>query len=222
PTPNIEESISFYTKLGFKLISASNPCIVSDGKVFIEINPDKYARAGLKFYQTSWEEEIKQLQAKLPLIKFDHGALFADRSGVWNYLIEGEMPIKLEAEEQGYGYLGNYAGLSMETIDIAAAAEIYEILGFEKTMGGPEQAWAAYQKKEGIAISLMKPMTCPHLFFNPSLTYFNGGKNLPIIQKIREVGVDFTEGITVFNKEGIIDNVIIRDPGGFGFFIFND
>ena len=28
--------------------------------------------------------------------------------------------------------------------------------------------------------------------------------------------------ITQFNKEGIVDNVIIRDPGGYGFFIFND
>lgn len=222
PTPNIADSLSFYTKLGFRVISEANPCIVSDGKVFIEINPDKYARAGLKFYQASWEEEIKQLKTKLPLIEMDHGALFADRSGVWNYLIEGEIPMKLEAKEEGYSHLGNYAGISLETIDIAAAAEIYEILGFEKSMGGPEQGWAVYQRKDGIGISLMQPLSCPHLFFNPSMTYFNGGKNLPIIQKIRDAGIEITEGITVFNKEGIVDNVIIRDPGGFGFFIFND
>ena len=31
-----------------------------------------------------------------------------------------------------------------------------------------------------------------------------------------------TEEITCFNSEGIADNVVLRDPGGTGFFIFND
>jgi hypothetical protein len=68
----------------------------------------------------------------------------------------------------------------------------------------------------------MAPNACPHLFFNPSLTYFNGKNNLQIIENIRKSGVDITEEITVFNKEGIVDNVILRDNGGLGFFIFSD
>ena len=71
-------------------------------------------------------------------------------------------------------------------------------------------------------ITLMKPMTCPHLFFNPSMTYFNGKKNLSIIEKIRQLNIPIAEEITHFNNEGIADNMIIRDPGGYGFFIFND
>lgn len=46
--------------------------------------------------------------------------------------------------------------------------------------------------------------------------------NLAIIQKIRDLQIPITEEITHFNKEGIVDNIIIRDPGGLGFFIFND
>jgi hypothetical protein len=68
----------------------------------------------------------------------------------------------------------------------------------------------------------MKPLTCLHLFFNPSLTYFNGGNNLAVIENIRKLGIPITEEITHFNKDGIVDNIIIRDPGGFGFFVFND
>jgi hypothetical protein len=30
------------------------------------------------------------------------------------------------------------------------------------------------------------------------------------------------EEITAFNPDGIIDNVILRDEGGYGFFVFND
>jgi len=73
-----------------------------------------------------------------------------------------------------------------------------------------------------MAVSFMQPNSCPHLFFNPSMTYFNGKNNLPIIAKIREAGIPITEEITHFNQEGIVDNIIIRDPGGYGFFIFSD
>ncbi len=89
-------------------------------------------------------------------------------------------------------------------------------------MGSIAQGWVAFENGTSVGISIMKPMVCPHLFFNPGLTFFNGGKNLPIIQKIKTVGIPIAEEITVFNKEGIVDNVILCDPGGLGFFIFND
>jgi len=54
------------------------------------------------------------------------------------------------------------------------------------------------------------------------LTYFNGKQNLKVIEQIRNNGISITEEITHFNKEGIVDNIIIRDPGGYGFFIFSD
>ena len=54
------------------------------------------------------------------------------------------------------------------------------------------------------------------------MTYFNGQKNLAIIEEIRELNIPIAEEITYFNSEGTVDNIIIRDPGGYGFFIFND
>jgi len=222
PTPNLESSLDFYTQLGFDVLSKENPCLVSDGKAFIEINPNRHARAGLKLYRESWGSTVVQLMKICSVIEQEGGYLLADRSGVWIYLIEGSPEISVKTAEQSHATLGNFAGISLEAIDLAAAAEIYEILGFSKTMGSPEQGWVAYQNSDGLGISLMKPNSCPHMFFNPSMTYFNGGKNLPVIEKIKEAGIPITEEITVFNKEGIVDNVIIRDPGGYGFFIFND
>jgi hypothetical protein len=54
------------------------------------------------------------------------------------------------------------------------------------------------------------------------MTYFNGGNNMAVIGKIRSARIPIAEEITHFNKEGIVDNIIIRDPGGYGFFVFND
>jgi hypothetical protein len=118
--------------------------------------------------------------------------------------------------------LGNFVGLSIESVDIAKSTEVWKELGF-KINGAPEQGWVSCINDDELTINIMKPFMCPHLFFNPSLTYFNGKENNPVvIQEIRNLKVPISEEITHFNDKGIVDNIIIRDPGGYGFFIFND
>ncbi len=222
PTNNIEESLDFYSKLDFQIISESDPCLVSDGKVCIEINPDRFARAGVKLYADSWTSEVEELEKQVNVLKVDGGYLLSDPSGTWIYLIEGQ-GVAVESTGVPASVLGNCAGMSLETTDVQKALNIWQILGFSVTMGTLEQGWIALENKEKIGLSIMKPNACPHLFFNPSLTYFNGKEDNPkIIQKIRNLNIPISEEITAFNDEGIVDNVIIRDPGGFGFFIFND
>lgn len=222
PTNNLKDSLDFYSSLGFQILSSENPTLVSDGKVLIEINPDRQARAGLKLYKPSWKETVEKLKAITKVIDREGEYVLSDPSGTWIYLMEGQN--KLDAELSGIepSVLGNYAGMSLEMIDIERSKQIWETLGFSVTMGAPEQGWVALANEDGLVVSLMKAFSCPHLFFNPSLTYFNGKNNLAIIEKIRSLNIPITEEITHFNKEGIVDNIIIRDPGGYGFFIFND
>ena len=68
----------------------------------------------------------------------------------------------------------------------------------------------------GDSISLIQAQQCPHLFFNPSVTYFNGSHNLEIIHK----KIEITKEVTEFNGE--VDKIILRDSGDLGFFVFND
>ena len=222
PTNNLQNSLDFYQKLQFKIIENDHLQLVTDGKAIIEINPDRFARAGVKLFKNDWSAEKSQLEKQTFLTKLADGYLLGDPSGVWIYLIEKDADFTIEKSEECYGLTGNFAGLSLETTDIEKSATIWQILGFEKTMGDIEQGWVAYQNTDGFGVSLMKPMSCPHLFFNPSLTYFNGKNNLDIIQKIRDVGIPITEEITHFSKNGEVDNIIIRDPGGYGFFLFSD
>ncbi len=222
PTSDIKNSLDFYRRLNFKVISEDNPVMVTDGKAVIEINPDRFARAGLKLYKESWTNEIGHLEKLIAVTKIENGYLVSDPSGVWIYLIEGDPAIDYEKQEKCFGITGNFSGLSLETTDIVKSSEFWETLGFSKTMGDIEQGWAVYTNEDGMAVSLMAPLNCPHLFFNPSMTYFNGDNNLSVIQRIRDAQIPITEEITYFNKEGIVDNIIIRDSGGYGFFIFND
>jgi len=222
PTNNLEESLSFYKKLNFKIISDEVPVVVTDGKAIIEINPVRYARAGVKFTTENWSETVSSLEKITPIHKMENGYVFTDTTGSWIYLIEGPEPSPIKVSGESNSVLGNYMGISLETISMSHSHKIWEILGFKVGMGGPDQGWMTMSDESGNSISLMKPNSCPHLFFNPSLTYFNSGKNPEVIAKIREIGIPITEEITHFNKEGIVDNIIIRDPGGFGYFVFND
>lgn len=219
PTGNQEESLAFYTKLGFTILSES-PLLVSDGKAIVEINPDRFARAGVKLYAPSWEQEVKALEELTTVVKIDSGYLL-NEAGAWIYLIEEEGPeIDLSAVKKGD--LGNYAGMSLEVIDMQKSEAFWTALGLKKTMGDVDQGWLAMMHESGFGVSFMKPNVCPHLFFNPSMTYFNGKENVSIIARVRVLNIPITEEITHFNKEGIVDNIIIRDPGGYGFFLFSD
>lgn len=222
PTNNLRLSLDFYKKLNFKILSTKNPTLVSDGNAIIEINPDRFARAGVKFYKNNWATTVEQLQKMTKVSPIENGYLLSDKSGVWIYLMESNSTVNFDLSEVKNSTLGNFAGLSLETTDIQQSIEIWKILGFVRTMGSIEQGWVAYENQDKMAVSFMQPNSCPHLFFNPSMTYFNGKNNLPIIAKIREAGIPITEEITHFNQEGIVDNIIIRDPGGYGFFIFSD
>jgi hypothetical protein len=222
PTNNkLEDSKDFYERLGFTRVSEADPLVYTDGKAYVEINPDRFARAGLRCYKDSWAEDLEWLKQVTTVTKLEKGWVLSDASNVWLYLVEGKPSYSIHSSEKSYSVLGNYVGLSLETADFSRSVAIYKALGFTQTSGGEEHAWSSFAY-EGFSVTLMGPMSCPHLFFNPSMTYFNGGNNLPVVEKIRELNIQITEEITLFNKDGLVDNVIIRDPGGFGFFVFND
>lgn len=222
PTNKLENSHAFYKKLGFKTVPDKEKEIVTDGKVVIEINSDRFARAGVKLYKSKWTKEVTGLKKLTAVHQTKNGYVLGDPNGVWIYLIEGVLKLKFKPAKESFSVLGNYAGLSLESLDIKKSVEVWKTLGF-KDSGSPDQGWVACTNTDNLVVNIMNPMMCPHLFFNPSLTYFNGKENNPkVIKKIRALKIPITEEITHFNEKGQVDNVIIRDPGGYGFFIFND
>lgn len=222
PTPNLKESIRFYENLSFKRLSTSdNMPIYTDGKAIIEINEDRFARCGLKVYGQESTEVLESLN-DYSAIEFPEYHLVSSPANIWLYIIKSPISAPIVSEEESFSVLGNNFGLSVEVVDMKASLKFWKQIGFEITMGGEEQGWVGLQDKAGFSISLMKPNACPHLFFNPSFTFFNGKKNVEIIDNLRSLDISFAEEITHFNNEGIVDNVIVRDPGGLGFFVFND
>lgn len=223
PTNKLENSIDFYEKLGFKKIEAGAQHLYTDGKLVMEINPDRHARAGMKLYNSSWASEVEAVSGLAVVNKLKNGGyLLSDASGVWIYLLESEPTFKAETAEASFSGLGNFSGLTFETTDLKRSADIYRALGFTAVFGDDTQAYMALGRDE-FSVTLMKANMCPHLFFNPSISYFNGKEGNPkVIAKVRELKIPIAEEVTHFSKDGSVDNIIIRDPGGFGFFLFND
>ncbi|MEE9372667.1 MAG: hypothetical protein V3V00_06400 [Saprospiraceae bacterium] len=221
PTPNISSSLDFYRGLKFEKITLDDEVFVTDGKVLIKINHDRYARIGINLYKKDWSTTLEKIKNIVPVYENEKGYIIADNTGTWIYLNNNERPL-LNISDKCQSTLGNYAGVSLETISMAQSQSLWILLGYKVTMGGPDQGWMTMGDENNNTISFMNPNTCPHLFFNPSLTYFNGKNNLKVIQNIRDVNIPISEEITFFNKEGLVDNIIIRDPGGLGFFIFSD
>lgn len=222
PTNKIENSIDFYEKLGFKKVDAGDQHIYTDGKVIVEIDPARHARAGIKLYKSSWASEVEAVSKLAVANKIDNGYLLSDASGVWIYLIESEPAFKAETAEASFSALGNFSGITLETTDMKRSADIYRALGFTAIFGDDSKPYMALGLDE-FSVTLMKPNLCPHLFFNPSMSYFNGKEGNPkVIAKVRALKIPIAEEVTHFSKDGSVDNIIIRDPGGFGFFLFND
>jgi predicted lactoylglutathione lyase len=219
PTPDILKSKSFYTKMGFTEISDSN--CYTDGKSIIEINPERFARPGIKLIASSWTSEVEKLNSLTKVITTDSGFLLGDCTGTWIYLIESETSLTIP-ENCTPSLMGNNQGITIESIDIEKAANIWNTIGFKTVAGNIEQGWISLVNGDGVVINIMTPNCCPHLFLNPSISFFNGTNNQAIIEKIRATEIEIKEEITHFSKENTVDNIIMADPGNIGFFIFND
>ena len=220
PTPNMNQSKNYFSKLNFELHHIGDTCYAYDQQLCIAIREDKKQRPGLCFIKNSWEKELDALRIFANVHSVGDAHYLAGPSGSWVQLREGQ---KIDLpKRQKKSLLGNFAGLSLETMDMEASARIFACLGFEHSMGDIDKGWMSYSDQLGNTVSLMSPFACPHLFLNPSLTFFNGTENPKIIQAVRDLSIPILEEVTAFNKNGVVDNIILSEPGGYGFFVFND
>ena len=222
PTPSLVQSIDFYQKLNFEIVNDNDLTYACSGPLIILINEKRSARAGIIFYNDDWTQVSSELDKKYSTIEIENGILTCDPNGVVVSLYSMDHFPSISVSKEVNSIAGNFHGLSIEAFNFQKSLDFWQIFDYKIDMGSAAGGWVAMSNSTGIGIGMMKFNMCPHLFFNPSFTYFNSGNNLPVIQAIRDKGITITEEITHFNKEGIVDNIIIRDPGGFGFFIFND
>jgi hypothetical protein len=210
PTPSLALSEDFYSKLNFQaFVHEGNP-FYSDGKSNILINPERTASAGMVIEVNNLAEFKSQSSRKKVHFEERKDELFLScPSGIITHI--KAFKNKLPKAEEKPSVLGNAAGLTIESNDTNASVNFYRNIGFKITTGTAENGWLVMKNESGFGMSLLKTGTCPYLFFNPSISYFNGKEGNPIvIENIRKFGLPIAEEVTHFNKKGEVDNVIMR------------
>ena len=118
--------------------------------------------------------------------------------------------------------MGNFNGVSLESVDLAASLEFWQKIGFNHVGGSVENGWVMMKNEDDFDLNLMHFGLCPHLFSNPGLNFFNGANNPAIIREIKNRKLPIQQEITHFNPGFPAENIIVQDIGGLTFFIFND
>ena len=219
-TPNIQLSKNYFSALDFELKDLEGYTIAYDQQMHIMIDHNRGGRKGLTLIKENWDKEIAKITPHLRVIQKENVYYFISPSGT-RFALRAEAKIDIPVT-QSKCMLGNYAGVSIETLDIESSMAVMQALGFEHNSGSMEQGWVGYTDQDQNVISLMAPFACPHLFMNPSGTFFNSGTNPKIIAEVRKKQIPIFEEITVFNSKSEVDNIIMQEPGGLGFFVFND
>lgn len=220
--PTQEKSQSFYENASFKIEHSGENTYAYCNQLLLLFNDDPLARSGLRFYSDNWERILIDNHIESQMTKTDDGYIIKSPEGCTLYLDLTEAYFIDPPAKTENSLFGSYAGFSLESTNLTHSIAFWKIFDFTVTSGNPAHGYIGLTNPGGFAISIMTYQVCPHLFIIPSLSFFNSGKNLPVIEKIRENGIHILEEITRFNKEGVVDNIIIQDPGGLGFFIFND
>ncbi|MDC1401936.1 hypothetical protein N8333_01640 [Flavobacteriaceae bacterium] len=199
PLREKNKSIAFYTKLGFEISQEKDLYLAKESRFIVLLNPASESQPALRVFGA---KETKS---------------FLGPSGTLIHLVREKCPYSLGSLPS---ILGNYHGVSLETDTLQDSFTLWHKLGFKGTFSSTS-GWIELNNA-GQQLSIQKTNLCPHSFFNPSLTFFNGQKNKGIIDHIKQVELPIEEEVIFSAEEKIAQNIILKDPGGLGFFIFND
>lgn len=221
-SPNFESSQKFYKSFNFTtLLEDDHGQYISDGKYIYCIDKNRKGRNGLICFVDDVEQYTSVYNA---VYQSDYdGAFIQDPNGI-KILLKSldEYPV-FESSNDTKSDFGNPFGLGIETIDMEETVDFWKELGFDLPKGDPASDGYLSMKNDEFDLTIFRFGMCPHSFSNPSYSFFNGKEGNPIaIRKIKETSIPFSEEITEFSETNTVDNVIMKDPGGTGFFLFND
>jgi len=219
PAPFPDRSTNFLRRLGFEPVTDGSR-LMTDGAAVIDVDPEPRARAGVRIWSEALDGAAGETLERLGAVAFEGGQLVAAPSGVQVWVMDGPGP-DLALVQRG-AVLGSFAGVSLETPSLSRSVAFWRgLLGLQVAAGGADEGWVTLRKPGMVDLSLMGPLACPHSFANPSFTYFNGERNPEVLGAIRAKGIEVFE--EVGSKGGApAENAILREPGGVGFFVFND
>ncbi|MEZ4829699.1 MAG: hypothetical protein R3C61_25955 [Bacteroidia bacterium] len=211
-TPRLLENLGF-VPLGKDLLGQT---LLSDGEVMIRLDAESEYGAGILYFsenmpsmplgqmasdeaEADWAREWKSPEG------VSLSMLYATADTVPDYSPAGELPY------------GKFYEVSLMTTDFSDSLVWWMKAGFELTYGDPETGSFVTLSDGKIRVGLYKPGSCPHIFNNPAVTYFDPSMKEKIA-KAREAGILFAQEIP--DKTGEVVDAIIETEEGWHIFLF--
>jgi hypothetical protein len=220
PCLDLFVSENYYALLDFKICNVDQRHFALAKDFTIELNTSPFARPGIKMIRS--KSTLENLPSHLTNIKIGEDLLIVSPEGCCVYLSDTPLPYSIHDLPKKNTVLGNFNGVSLESVDLAASLEFWQKIGFNHVGGSVEKGWVIMKNEDDFDLNLMHFGLCPHLFSNPGLNFFNGANNPAIIREIKNRKLPIQQEITHFNPGFPAENLIVQDIGGLTFFIFND
>ena len=226
-TADLEESVSFYEKVGYATVAKAGDDEVqkwvqlTDGDNRILLAAAEAAYRGLTYFGTGMRdrvEALKQLGIVFVNVQPKRGAFratFYSPNDVAVTLIEQDpdelSPLDVDEDYTFRG--GTFGEYSVPVVDLAAAIAFWSKLGFETTYQSQEPYPWAIVGDGLIVLGLHQTDE----FDDQALTYFSPTMGGCIVE-MKKHGVEFASEME--GEGGLVDNAIVEAPDGQQFFFF--
>lgn len=215
---NIEQSLPFYEKLGFKVLNRDNrpfsAILLSDGVIHLRLEQNTFASPRLDYvYGSALDRDtrVRELtQAGISITRSAGLAEFADPNGLHIALVVRQLPPP--PPNKSFSNAGAFGELAVHTADRDRSIAFYSRLGFEAQSFDQPYPWALLRDGATTIGVHQSPE-----FLKPTITYFS--KSQPErIAKLKQMGLTFHDEKK--DRDGQVANATLTSPDGQDFFLF--
>jgi catechol 2,3-dioxygenase-like lactoylglutathione lyase family enzyme len=224
-TPDLEESLPFYKRLGFKVLAQDkqpNPWAqITDGVLILQLNQGQESFSGLTYFASDMEARVAKLEAeglsfakKRELDGKFHQAIFFDPNGCGVSLINADHSQMPKPERESFSKCGFFGEFSIPTEDMKASMAFWEGLGFRRTDGDDVEPYPwAIMVDDLMVVGLHQADDFSEII----ITYF-AKDMIERIENLRGEGVEYVWEKK--DKQGHVAGVRIEAPDGQSFYLF--
>lgn len=211
-----EKTKAFCRTLGFTAVSVDDTAaLMTDGNYFFDIRHAEKPATTLSYCVSDISDAIHMAEnLEIAIIeKSKHHAILKEPNGLLILLISPEILSLSEFPKNPSSLCGTLYEISLETADTERSISWWQNVGFKVLTR--QKTWCTLDDGK-IKIGLYEKGSCPHVFRNPSLAYFESDM-AERIARLKEKGMTFAQEEEEVGMKG---HAVAESPDGQYFFLF--
>jgi hypothetical protein len=207
----------FLGTLGFSTIASDDEStLLTDGNLYFDLRRAEKNKTMLSYCVHDVTNAVEMAQnLEIDIVeKSPHHVIVREPNGLLILLAGPDVVSLRDFEKKPSSLCGTFYEASLETNDVDRSIVWWQNVGFKVT--AHKDTWCTLDDGK-IMIGLYKKGNCPHLFRNPSLTYFEPDMGERIAE-LKKEGIQFLQEEKEIGMKG---HAIAESPDGQYFFLFS-